>query len=415
MKKNSTLFLIIAVLMINATSCKKDNKPSSEGKDLVLTEREQQKAEADNAFTFKLFKETLSKPLDGKNLMLSPLSVSMALAMTSNGSSGTTLEAIRNTMEFKGFTEAELNSYYHKIITELPQLDPKASLKMANSIWYRNTFSPLSAFLKVNSESYNAAIEGLDFANPAAKDKINNWVNNNTNGKIPTIIESIGPSVVMYLINAVYFKSDWKYKFDKGKTVKSDFNLAGGNKIQTDFMTAKADVNYLSSADAVIYELPYGNEKYSMVIALPTANTGISEFASAITTTKWKGWMTGLRKIGAEIKMPKFKFSYESKLNDLLTNLGMGIAFGKNGIADFSRISAANGLQIDEVKHKTFIEVNESGTEAAAVTSVGIVLTSAPGVPTPILIDRPFVFAIREMKTGLILFTGIINNPLLDK
>jgi serpin B len=113
--------------------------------------------------------------------------------------------------------------------------------------------------------------------------------------------------------------------------------------------------------------------------------------------------------------MPKFKFSYESKLNDPLINLGMGIAFGKNGSADFSRISAGEGLQIDEVKHKTFIEVNESGTEAAAVTSVSIILTSAPVVPAPILIDRPFVFAIREMKTGLILFTGIINNPLLDK
>ncbi|SMC95598.1 serpin family protein [Pedobacter africanus] len=415
MKKNSTLFLIIAVLMLNATSCKKNNKPSAEGKELILTEREQQKAEADNAFTFKLFKETLSKPLAGKNLMLSPLSVSMALGMTSNGSNGTTLESIRNTMEFKGFTETELNSYYHKIITELPQLDPKASLKIANSIWCRNTFSPLPAFLKVNADNYNAAVEGLDFSNPAAKDKINNWVNTSTNGKIPTIIESIGPSIVMYLINAVYFKSEWKYKFDKNRTAKSDFSLGDGSKIQTDFMVAKADVNYLSSADAVLYELPYGNEKYSMVIALPAANTGINELAISITTTKWKNWMTGLRKIGAEIKMPKFKFSYESKLNDPLINLGMGIAFGKNGSADFSRISAGGGLQIDEVKHKTFIEVNESGTEAAAVTSVGIELTSAPGVATPILIDRPFVFAIREMKTGLILFTGIINNPLLDK
>lgn len=415
MKKNSTLILVIAILMTSAASCKKGNKPSPEGKDLILTEREQQKAEADNAFTFKLFKETLSKPLAGKNLMLSPLSVSMALGMTSNGSSGATLEAIRNTMEFKGFTEAEVNSYYHKITTELPQLDPKASLKIANSIWHRNAFTPLPAFLKLNEDNYNATIEGLDFGSPTAKDKINNWVNNSTNGKIPTIIDGISSDVIMYLINAVYFKSDWKYKFDKSRTAKSDFSLDAGNKIQTDFMIAKADVNYLSSAEALVYELPYGNEKYSMVIALPGGNTGINEFASSITTTKWKGWMTGLRKIGAEIKMPKFKFSYESRLNDQLINLGMGVAFGKNGIADFSRISAAGGLQIGEVKHKTFIEVNESGTEAAAVTSVSIILTSAPGVPTQVLIDRPFVFAIREMKTGLILFTGIINNPLLDK
>lgn len=415
MKKNYILLLAIATLIATTTSCKKDNKPIDQGKDLILTAREQQKVEADNAFTFKLFKETLLKPLVGKNLMLSPLSVSIALGMTSNGSSGSTLDAIRNTMEFKDFTEAEVNSYYHKMTTELPQLDPKATLEIANSIWYENTFTPLPAFLKVNADNYNAEIEGLDFTSPTAKDKINSWVNNSTHGKIPSIIDEIGDNIVMYLINAVYFKSDWKYKFDKNKTAKSDFNLDANNKIQTDFMVAQASVNYSISQDASVYELPYGNEKYSMVIVLPrVANTSIIEFAGSITPAKWKGWMTGLNKIGMEVKMPKFKFSYDIELNNQLEDLGMDIAFGKNGIADFTRINAAGNLQIDEVKHKTFIEVNESGTEAAAVTSVGIGLTSVIG-PSSVLINRPFVFAIREMKTGLILFTGILNNPLLDK
>nr|WP_068889318.1 serpin family protein [Pedobacter panaciterrae] len=414
MKKNNTLFLAIAVLIFTASSCKKDSKTIDQGKDLILTAREQQKVEADNAFTFKLFKEALTKPLAGKNLMLSPLSVSMAFGMTSNGSSGATLDAIRNTMEFKDFTEAEVNSYYHKITTELPQLDPKATLEIANSIWYRNDFTPLPAFLKVNTDSYNAAVEGLNFSSPTAKDRINSWVNSSTHGKIPTIIDNISSNMVMYLINAVYFKSDWKYKFDKNKTAKSDFNLDANNKVQTDFMVTQASVNYSISQDASVYELPYGNEKYSMVIVLPrVANTSINEFASSITPAKWKGWMTGLNKIGMEVKMPKFKFSYDIELNSQLEDLGMGIAFGKNGIADFTRINAAGNLQIDEVKHKTFIEVNESGTEAAAVTSIGITYTSVIG-PSSVLIDRPFVFAIREMKTGLILFTGVINNPLLN-
>lgn len=410
MKKNYKLILVVAVLMTSATACKKNNKTTDPGKDLILTEREQQKVEADNAFSFKMFKETLTTPLAGKNLMLSPLSVSIAVGMTSNGSGGTTLEAIRNTMEFKDFTEAEINSYYHKIATELPQLDPKVSFKIANSIWYRDTFTPLPAFLQVNRDNYNATVEGLDFGNPAAKDKINSWVNNSTNGKIPSIIDAIGNNMIMYLINAVYFKSDWKYKFDKVKTAKSDFNLDANHKVQADFMIAKATVNRLRSEDAYIYELPYGNEKYSMVIALPADNTSIAEFAASVSPEKWKGWMAAMQKTGMEIKMPKFKFSYAGTLNDQLTNLGMGIAFGKNGFADFSRMSAA-GLQINEVKHKTFIEVNESGTEAAAATSVGMELTSLPAMS---VIDRPFVFVIREMKTGLILFTGIVNNPLLD-
>jgi serpin B len=414
MKKNHILLLAIAALIITATSCKKDSKSIDQGKDLILTAREQQKAEADNAFTFKLFKETLLKPLAGKNLMLSPLSVSIALGMTSNGSSGSTLEAIRNTMEFKDFTEAEVNSYYHKITTELPQLDPKATLEIANSIWYENTFTPLPAFLKVNADNYNAEVEGLDFKSPTAKDKINSWVNNSTHGKIPSIIDEIGGDMVMYLINAVYFKSDWKYKFDKNKTAKADFNLDANNKIQTDFMVAQASVNYLSSQEANVYELPYGNEKYSMVIVLPNGNTTINEFAGSITSAKWKGLMAGLKKTGMEIKMPKFKFSYDITLNDQLEHLGMEVAFGKNGFADFIRINPGGHLQIDEVKHKTFIEVNESGTEAAAVTSVGIELTSVQQ-PSAVLINRPFVYAIREMKTGLILFTGILNNPLLDK
>ncbi|WP_449440420.1 serpin family protein [Pedobacter steynii] len=415
MKKKYTLFLAIAAFIITATSCKKDNKTLDQGKDLILTAREQQKVEADNAFTFKLFKETLSSPIAGKNLMLSPLSVSIALGMTSNGSNGSTLEAIRNTMEFKDFTEAEVNSYYHKIVTELPQLDPKATLEIANSIWYTNNFTALPAFLKVNTDNYNAEVAGLDFSSPTAKDKINNWVNNRTHGKIPSIIDHISSDIVMFLINAVYFKSDWKYKFDKSKTAKSDFNLDANNKVQADFMVAKASVNYRSLQEASIYELPYGNEKYSMVIVLPgSATANINEFAGSITPAKWKGWMTGLIKTGMEIKMPKFKFSYEIKLNDQLEHLGMAIAFGKNGFADFTRINAAGNLQIDEVKHKTFIEVNESGTEAAAVTSVGIELTSVQQ-PSAVLINRPFVYAIREMKTGLILFTGILNNPLLDK
>jgi serine protease inhibitor len=411
MKKNYTLLLLLSIFIF---SCKKDGSPEEEGtgRDLVLTQQEQQKAEADNEFTFKLFKKALTGQQAGKNIMLSPLSVSMAVGMASNGSAGQTLEGIRTAMEFKNFTEAQVNSYYQKLSTELPELDPKATLKIANSIWYDKDFTALPAFLKVNKDYYNATAEGLDFNSAGAKARINGWVNEKTNGKIPTIVDQIPQDMVMYLINAVYFKSNWTYKFDKNNTAKGDFYLGNDQKVQADFMTTKATLNMATAQDASIYELPYGNKKYSMVIAIPAGNKPVAEFAADIDQAKWKGWMNGMTESTQDIRMPKFKFSYDITLNNALIGLGMGLAFGEGGNADFTRINAAGNLQIDEVKHKTFIEVNEEGTEAAAVTSVGIVLTS---LGPSVVINRPFLFAIREMKTGLILFAGIVNNPLLDK
>lgn len=409
MKKHLILFIPVIFL---ALSCKKNQEKEDgyTGKDLVLTAKEQQKADKDNEFTFKLLKEVAADLPSSKNMMLSPLSVSMAVGMTSNGANGPTLEAIRNTMQFSDFTEAEVNSYYQKIITELPELDPKAVLNVANSIWYRNGFEVLPAFLKTNSDHYKAEVQGLDFASPTAKDEINNWVSTNTNGKIPTIIDQIRGDMVMFLINAVYFKSNWSSKFDKNKTTKGDFHLTAQNKVQADFMSAMLKVNSVVNNEASVVELPYGNKRYSMVIALPSGTLTTGTLAETLTAQKWNQWMSGLRQGTNDIRLPKFKFSYDIKLNEPLTALGMGNAF--SDMADFSRLRSSGHLKIDEVKHKTFIEVNEDGTEAAAATSVGIVETSAPA---PILINKPFVFAIREMKTGLILFAGIVNNPLLEE
>jgi serpin B len=410
--KKTYYLCVLALSVICVASCKKDNEPAEQGtgKDLVLTPLQQQKAAADNAFTFKLFKEASASNVTSKNLMLSPLSVSMALGMTSNGSSGQTLEAMRTALEFKGFTEEQINTYYQHLITELPELDPLAKVKIANSIWYRNNFTVASPFLQANTTHYKAAVEALDFSNPTAKDKINNWVNNQTEGKIPAIIDNIAADMVMYLINAVYFKSSWKYPFDKSKTTKGAFTLDNGNTVQADMMTANATMNIGNKADASIYELPYGNGRYSMVMILPKENNTLTSIISTLDTTKWKNWTSGLNQVTNDIKMPKFKFGYDIQLKNALSNLGMGIAF--SDAANLTRINAAGGLFISEVKHKTFIEVNEEGTEAVAATSVGV---GAVSVPQPVVINRPFLFAIREMKTGLILFTGVVNNPLLTE
>lgn len=411
MKKRYPLYCLVLAALVLA-SCKKNNDiNSNRGEDLVLTAGEQQKAEADNRFTLKLFKELSGSVGNNKNLVASPLSVSMAVAMTSNGSNGQTLEGIRTAMEFNNFTEAEINSYYHKLINKLPVLDPLATLQIANSIWYRKGFEAAAPFLQTNESNYDAVVEALDFNSPSAIDKINGWVKDRTNGKIPTIIDEISSNDVMFLINAIYFKSNWKYRFDKNQTGKGDFYTTGAGAVQADFMKTTAILNININGDVGIYELPYGNDKYSMVILLPSTGKSVQEVINTVDTAKWQSWTGNLRKQTVDIYLPKFKFSYNVKLIPQLAKFGMGVAFGPD--ADFTRINPAGGLFINKVIHKAFIEVNEEGTEAAAATVVGIGLTSAPSGPLTVRIDHPFIFAIREMKTGLILFAGMVNNPLL--
>jgi serine protease inhibitor len=396
---------ILSLSLVVITACKKIDSSPDTGKDLVLTTTEQQKVAADNAFTLKLFKATLN--VNGNdNLFISPLSVSMAIGMTSNGAAGQTLHDIRNTMDFNNFTEDQVNSYYHKMITELPQLDSKTTLKFANSIWYANNFTPVPAFLQTNSANYNARIEPVDFRNAGTKDVINNWVSSATDGKIATIIDKTTDGAIMYLINAIYFKGSWANKFDAAKTQKSVFYLPSGSTVQADFMNqTHVPLNTNIVNDARVLELPYNNKKFSMVIVTPTSQS-VQEYAAGLDSAKWQSLMTGLSGSYVDVSMPKFKFSYDKELTGILSNLGMANAF--SDLADFSRISAG-GLTITEVKHKAYIEVDEEGTTAAAVTSVAVGTTAV--LPYNFKLDHPFIFAIREMKTGLVLFTGVVNDP----
>jgi serine protease inhibitor len=400
---------LLGFLFLMITACNKGDVKPATGKELVLTAAEQQKANADNAFTIKLFKTTLSDNPNDKNLFLSPLSVSMAIGMTSNGSNGQTLTAIRQTMNFDGFTEDQVNSYYHKLITELPGLDPKATLKIANSIWYTDGFTPMPAFLQTNSSNYNAQVQGVDFKSAATKDLINKWVTDQTNGKITKIIDQIPDNVVMYLINAIYFKSTWKNRFDIAKTQKADFHTASGSTIQTYFMNSDAHYNVATTNDAIVVELPYGNERYSMVLVSPNGSTTVKDYVAGLDSAKWRSLTANLQEIRSFIALPKFKFSYEIKLKDVLSTLGMANAFADK--ADFTRITPGGGLRITEVKHKTYVDVDEEGTEAAAVTSVAVGTTAVHDFHYKF--DHPFIFAIREMKTGLILFAGVMNDPTL--
>ncbi|MGZ3874071.1 MAG: serpin family protein [Mucilaginibacter sp.] len=407
--KHITPLLLFSFLVIALASCKKGGLDPVNGKDLVLTAQEQQKVTSDNVFSLKLYQNLSANSSGTDNLFVSPLSVSFALAMTSNGAGGETLTAMRNTLDFNGYTADFINSYYNKLITELPKLDSKTTINIANSIWYKQDFSVLPLFLQINNTFYQAKVQGLDFTNPGSANQINNWVSDQTKGKITSIINSIPAGVVMYLVNTIYFKSSWNEKFNAAKTAKQTFYLPGSNTVQADFMSNTTHLNEYKTNDITVVELPYSGSKYSMVIAMPAASS-VNQMVAGLDSAKWQSWMDNLHGGEAQIKLPKFKFSSTFTLNNALAALGMGNAFTKE--ADFSRINATAPLHITEVMHKAFIDVNEDGTTAAAATSVAIGITAIAPVPDA-TIDHPFLFVIREMKSGLILFAGTVNNPTL--
>jgi len=379
-----------------------------------LTPAEQELIQSDNAFGLKLFREIHAQEDAGKNLFISPLSVAMALGMTYNGAAGTTYEAMQETLELQGLSLEEVNQSYRSLIDLLADLDPTVEWLLANSIWYREGFPVRSEFLEVNQEYFDAEVAALDFASPDAAPTINNWVSENTNGRIEEIVDDpIAGDVLMYLINAIYFKGNWTVQFDPDLTTDRPFYLADGSQKQVPMMTYPyprvVEAGYYRDEHLQALDLPYGGRAYSMTILLPAREGQIGALVESLDSERWSSIIAGLESAELNVVMPKYTLEYELEMKDVLTALGMGIAFGG---ADFSKICCTPGaIWISKVKHKTFVDVNEEGTEAAAVTSVEVVSTSTASGPPTIHVDRPFLFVIRERFSGTILFMGLIMDP----
>jgi serine protease inhibitor len=410
------LCLLAIALVPVAVGCAKDPvspnaPPRITALPRALTTQEQQIIQADNRFAIKLLKETYQDSRDTLlNLFVSPLSVAMALGMTYNGAATTTEAAMRSTLELDSMTVDEVNQANQSLIALLRGLDPRVQFEIANSIWYRLGFTVEQPFLDANRTYYDARVQALDFTVPTAVPTINAWVNDQTHGKIKDIISVIPNDVMMYLINAIYFKGDWTQQFDKDLTAPLPFHLQDGSTISVPTMTygAKTAIRTTGTSTAQIIDLPYGGAAFSMTIVLPHENVSVGSVLSALTLNDWNTWIAGLDSANAELYLPKFKLENNLSLVKPLTGLGMGIAF--SDFADFSRINRAGGLTITDVLHKTYVDVNEEGTEAAAVTAVVIGVICACE-PPPIRVDRPFVFALRENLSGTILFMGVIRQP----
>ena len=381
---------------------------------IQLTMAAKSLVKSDNSFGFKLFQEIVNEE-GNKNVFISPLSVSMALGMTYNGSDGSTQEAMEKTLELSGLTLQEINESYESLARLLTKLDDKVKFQIANSIWYRETFPVKDAFIDINKTYFDAEVSGLDFDAPNASKVINGWVDKKTNGKIEEIVDNpIHPLTVMFLINAVYFKGTWTYEFDESQTQDDIFTLPDGSKKSCKMMRQEDDFQYFENGDFQAIDLPYGNGNFRMTIFLPHQGRDIDSLIALLNQENWHQWMNSFSKRELTLQLPKFTLEYEIKLNDALKALGMEVAFNSSQ-ADFTKMykkeEVGLNLYISEVKHKTFVEVNEQGTEAAAVTSVEMRLESAG---TFMRVDRPFIFAIRENQSETILFIGKIVEPTLE-
>ena len=370
-----------------------------------LSQTEQAVIEASNRFTFDLLKE-VNRDEGGANVFISPLSASMALGMTLNGAEGTTFEAMQGTLRFEGLSRAEINESYRDLIALLRNLDPHVTFGIGNSIWYRLGFPVLEPFLETTREFFDAEVAGLDFNDPAAAEVINAWVREATRDKIHEIVDSpIDPNIMMFLINAIYFNGTWTYEFDPEETREADVHRDDGTTVPIRLMAQTAELPYAWTDEYVAVDLPYGGGAFVMTVVVPTAGTGIDSLIESLDDERWERLLAELAKTEVEVHLPRFKLEYEKTLNDVLSALGMGVAF--TPAADFSRMTPGGGVWISEVKQKSFVEVDEEGTEAAAATVVVVELSAGPALRA----DRPFLFAIRERFSGTLLFVGKLADP----
>ncbi len=367
---------------------------------------------AQNRFGLNLLSR-LTEADYGKNVFISPVSVAMCLSMVYNGASGKTQTDMARALELSGISLGTLNQTSAALMQDLLAADPKVKLQIANSLWARKGIEFQKPFLSANQQYFKAKATTLDFASPDAARTINTWVSDNTKGLIRSIVDRIDPLDILFLINAIYFKGTWTEQFDKALTYERDFHRLDGSTVKRWMMNQDGKYNYLAAEGFQAVSLPYGSGRLSMYLFVPEKKDGLPQLLEQLTASNWEKWLSGFYRMSGDVVLPRFKLEYEASLNQALKALGMADAFNPSQ-ADFSKmVKPPIQAYISEVKHKTFVEVNEEGTEAAAVTSTRVAMTAMPPRQErfSLVADRPFLCAIRDNTTGAILFIGAIYDP----
>jgi serine protease inhibitor len=411
--RGTIIIFVVALTVFLALSCGKGNADSNSNTQAIESIKiDSTMVHAINNFSIESFKQTIKSDQD-KNVFISPLSISIALGMAWNGAQGETETAMRRVLGYGELSRDTIDEAYRNLIEGLPKIDPDVLLEIANSIWIRQGYQITKQFLDLNSEYFHARVEAVDLNSEKTIETINNWVAQSTHDKIKTILTPpVHPNVMMYLINAVYFKGTWTYEFDKANTKKEPFHITLEKDTTCDMMYQKKEFPVLVSDDFQAVDLPYGNEDYSMAVFLPVEGKTPDSLLAKLDMHSWNNWMDGFRKQEIKLYLPKFKLTYNKLMNDVLKIMGMQTAFTDS--ADFRGMEPSGELYISRVLHKTFVQVDEKGTEAAAVTGVEMMTKAMPQPPLEIRVDRPFLFVIHEKTSGAILFMGRIMKPVWE-
>jgi serpin B len=406
-----TALVIYGLIMVQCSDKAADVAPPDNQPPVTpseITAADKSLASSGNVFGMNLFREILSES-GSENVFISPLSVTLALTMIYNGADGTTKEAMHTTLGYQDMTPEEVNQSCRNLVSILTTIDPTVTFTVANSIWYRLNLAVEQDFINLCATYCNAEVNAIDFGAPGAADLINQWVSANTNGKITEIIDDdTARMLVMALLNAIYFKGSWSDKFDPDDTRTAPFMVDEQTPVECEMMIKEGLFDHYWNYDYEAVRLPYGNDSaFNMVVVLPTGGSDIVEFAKDFDLDDWKTILSNLGPYDCVLGLPKFKIKWEKSLVGALCALGMSEAFRA---ANFDNIASGAGLALSDVVHKTYIEVNEEGTEAAAVTGGWIVTTTPP----MIYFDRPFLVFIYEKNSGAIIFAGRVMNPSKD-
>jgi serpin B len=397
--------VFLMVLCLASVSCKKNAQQPDVLKPVVLPANATGIIQSNTDFAFDFLHSVLQNDKTPTNKLVSPLSIYIALSMLYNGANGATLDSIQYALRLNNAGAAYLNKTCKALLQQLPFSDNEVNLSIANSIWYDQSLQPLQSFLNINDSFYNAQVQGLNYSDPSSVNTVNNWVSSKTNGRITKIIDQLTSN--LYLINAVYFKGSWKTAFDQSKTVKAQFTTAAGTNESVPFMSLTHTFNYLANDTAQMVQLPYGGGDFNMFVLLPATNYTATQLASFLNSGTFSSWQSRMDSMSVQLSIPKFQYSYGiSNMQPELSDMGMGIAFTHS--ADLTRIYL-QGAQVSQAIHKTWINVDETGTEAAAVTAIGIITTVARD--NTMIVNHPFLYVIQEKSSGVILFIGIVNDP----
>lgn len=387
--------------------------------------QETETATANNQFGFKLLAKLNAQEKD-KNIFISPVSIGQVLKMAACGAQGTTREEINKVLclpveqsiaEVNKNDERMINTIVKK--TDHPQIgfrapkgDPEFKLSIANSLWANEQFSLNKSFINTCSKSYKASIQNLNFSDPASVGKINSWASQNTSGKIPSILQKLSASQLMVLVNATYFKAAWMDQFTKQATQDADFHTGKGEVRKVAMMVQGGKMIYNETDRFQIISLPYADQRTCMFIILPKKGSSTEQLIGTLQN-EWTKVSSSLSSKRGSLYLPRFKFDYSTQLADTLADMGMKLAFSEK--ADFlPMVTKPPSPLVSQVIHKTYVDVNEEGTEAAAVTAM-VFETAAmrreEEKPFEMRVDRPFLFAISNQENNAILFLGAVDDP----